>query len=193
MSVRQIIRKILNFARRDRVKRMSRELGISLAEVKRHSSEETKHLLQKNNISYILLTSSNWLIKEPLLSIKTTKIINAHCAKLPAHRSLDSLPWSVLENDTIGLTAHFVDKGIDTGAVLHFTEIIPQKEDNLITLRKRVDSKKPEIFFKAIQGLKKGNIKPAGQMGTRGVHHRPMTVSELINVENVLQDRLKQF
>jgi len=186
------IKSTLNNIREDSVTMLCEERDIPYVEVTRHSSMETRLYLDEHNIGYVLLTSSAWLIKEPLLSMRTTKIINAHCAKLPEHRSLDSLPWSVLENDPLGLTAHIVDSGIDTGPILLFIEILPQKEDNLITLRERVDGKKPEIFLKAVQGLNKGQIKPIEQRESEGTCHRPMTVSELINAEKALQKRIMQ-
>ena len=95
---------------RPSVLRGARKMGIPAFVVQRHSSRETRDILEGNEVSHVLLTSSAWLIKEPLLSMET-KIINAHCAKLPEHRSLDALPWSVLEDEPIGLTAHFVDQG----------------------------------------------------------------------------------
>lgn len=192
-KIRVMVRQTFNFIVKDRLRQISREKGIPFAEVARHSSMETKLLLEKNGITYVLLTSSAWLIKEPLLTMDTTKIIYAHCAKLPAHRSLDSLPWSVMENDTIGLTAHFVDKGIDTGPILLFIEVAPRKGDNLITLRQRVNSKKPEIFLKVIQGLHEGYIKAVEQNESEGTHHRPMTVTELKRAEDALQERVEQL
>lgn len=193
LRLRIIINPLLRFIllrNRINVSSRAKELDIPVAKVKYHSSQETKALLEDRDIQYALLTSSFWLIKEPLLSMKKTKIINAHCAKLPENRSLDSLPWSVLANDEIGLTSHFVDGGIDTGPILLFTEVEPKEGDNLLTLRERVDSKKPEIFYKTIQGLYGGSIKPISQIESQGVHHSPMTVDELLEAERCLQKRL---
>ncbi|HUT93591.1 MAG TPA: formyltransferase family protein [Thermoguttaceae bacterium] len=175
---------------RPNVLRRARAMGIPACVVQKHSSPETRDLLEKNEISYVLLASSAWLVKEPLLSMATTRIINAHCAKLPEHRSLDALPWSVLENDPVGLTAHFVDRGIDTGPVLLFQEVAPQPGDNLIRLRQRVDAAKPEVFLKAVRGLVAGTLEPAAQQPSDGVHHRPMTFDELVQAERALQRRL---
>lgn len=158
--------------------------------VKNHSSADTKYILEKERIYYVLFTSSNYLIKEPLLSLENIKIINAHCAKLPEHRSTDSLAWSIMQNDKIGLSAHFIDSGVDTGPILSFWEVKPQKGDNLIRLRQRIDSHKPRMFFDVIQGLITGAIKPAPQNLNEGVHHRPMTFHELIRTEQILQEKL---
>jgi len=67
-----------------------------------------------------------WLIKEPLLSMRYTKVINAHPGKLPQHQLLDSLFSSILQNDPIGCTAHFVDTGVETGPILLFKELPSQ-------------------------------------------------------------------
>lgn len=173
------------------VVKQAKKLDIPVAIVEKHSSAATRAILEKHSIDYVLLASSNWLIKEPLLSMRDTKVINAHCARLPAHRSLDSLPWSIVENDKIGLTAHFVDAGIDTGPILLFLEVPPEPGDNLTTLRKRVNEKMPAIFLRTIIGLRDKTIIPAEQKEAEGVHHRPMTVDQLLEAEQLLQERIK--
>jgi len=172
---------------------IAKKMNIPIEFVKKHSSQKTKDFLEKHNIDYVLLASSYWLIKEPLLSMKKTKIINAHCAKLPEHRSLDSLPWSIMENDIIGLTTHFIDNGIDTGNILMFIEVSPEKEDNLISLRRRVDEKIPEIFLKSILGLINGSIIPKPQLESEGTKHHPMIFEELVKAEHILQERIKKL
>jgi methionyl-tRNA formyltransferase len=123
--------------------------------------------------------------------MRDTKVINAHCARLPAHRSLDSLPWSIVENDKTGLTAHFVDAGIDTGPILVFLEVPPQPGDNLTTLRKRVNEKMPDVFLQSILGLRDNTIVPTPQREADGVHHRPMTLDQLLSAQQLLQKRLE--
>ncbi|HPP88880.1 MAG TPA: formyltransferase family protein, partial [bacterium] len=87
--------------------------------IKEHSAIETKKIFESRDIDYALLISSNYLIKDILLNTKV-KIINAHCALLPNHRSLDSLLWSIINRDKLGITTQFVDAGIDTGDILLF-------------------------------------------------------------------------
>jgi folate-dependent phosphoribosylglycinamide formyltransferase PurN len=177
-------------ANREPVAKLARELNVPVVYVQKHSSEEAKRALEQHGISYALLGSSNWLIKEPLLSMTDTKVINAHCAKLPRHRSLDSLPWSVMEGDQVGLTTHFVDAGIDTGPILKFLEVTPQPGDTLVTLRQRVNDKTPELFLSSVRGLEDKTIVPKPQSATDGIHHRPMTLEQLLEAERVLQQQI---
>jgi phosphoribosylglycinamide formyltransferase 1 len=171
----------------------ARGLGIPTVRVERHSSEATKAALEDHGIAIVLLAGSAWLIKEPLLSMKGTKVINIHQAKLPEHRSLDSLPWSLLQNDVIGHTAHFVDAGVDTGPILVFKEVLPLRGETLLTLRGRIDARRPQLYYAAVAGLADGSIVPRPQEASAGVHHHPMTVGELLLAEEALQERLRRL
>lgn len=165
--------------------------GIRIVSVERHSSRDARRALEDHAIDYALLCSSAWLIKEPLLSMQMTKIINAHPGCLPFHRSLDSLPWSLLGGDKIGLTAHFVDAGIDTGPILFFREVPVLPGDTSLSVRHRVDRQKPAVFLDAVRGLADGTVQPEAQDPGVGTHHRPMTVGELLQAEAALQEMLK--
>ena len=167
----------------------AKEHAIPVLKVARHSSDETRAYLEQHEIDYALLTTSAWLIKEPLLGMPRTKIINAHYAKLPEHRSLDAMQWSVFENDQTGLTTHFVDAGVDTGPTLLFAEVPLQANDNLSRLRQRIEQKKPEAFYQTVCGLQEGTIKPIPQKPEDGVHHRPMTLAELLQTEAMLREK----
>lgn len=194
-SLRTGVKKLLPqsvVAGSDIVTQAVKRLNIPSEIVEKHSSQQTRDILERYGIAYVLLGSSNWLIKEPLLSMAGTKVINAHCAKLPEHRSLDALPWSVMENDRVGLTTHIVDAGIDTGPILKFLEVEPQPGDNLISLRERVNSKIPELFWESITGLNDRTITPVPQKEAEGAHHRPMTVEQLLQAEQLLQERIRR-
>src|SRR5262249_46987764 len=101
--------------------------------------------------------------------------------------------WSLLENDKIGHTAHFVDAGIDTGPVLLFREVPLRRGDTLLTLRGRIDQLRAPLYHAAVTGLIDGSIVPRPQKESEGVHHRPMTVAELLQAEDALQERLRRL
>jgi folate-dependent phosphoribosylglycinamide formyltransferase PurN len=192
-ELRTFIKKVLGRAADSAmtVENCAHRHDIPVTRVERHSSAATKSILEKHGIDLVLLASSAWLIKEPLLSLEKTRIINVHPAYLPKHRSLDALLWSILEHDRIGHTAHFVDGGVDTGPLLLFEEVPPLPGDTLETLRERIDARKPNLFHAVVTGLADGSIVPTLQMQSEGTHHRPMTVVELLKAEEALQRRLE--
>jgi len=187
---RRVVRKLRGWLAGDPLEAEARRSGARLITVGKHSSAETRDLLEREGISWVLLASSAWLIKEPLLSMPGTRIINAHCAKLPQHRSLDALSRSVLAGDELGLTAHFVDAGIDTGPILDFMPVESELGDNLNTLRAKVDALAPELLRRCVAGLRDSTIQPRVQRPEDGTHHSPMTFAQLCAAEGRLQERI---
>ncbi|MCK4413537.1 MAG: hypothetical protein KAY32_08340 [Candidatus Eisenbacteria sp.] len=169
--------------------REARRLGIAVDYVRRHSSAEAADCLMRCGIRYVLVGSSNWLLKDPLLSLDSARILNAHCAKLPEHRGLDALPWSVMEGDPTGVSVHLVDTGVDTGPLVLFREVPPRPGETLLSLRRRVDEAIPEAYRTAVAGIEGGSLQSVAQAPEAGTHHRPMTLEELEEAERVLATR----
>jgi folate-dependent phosphoribosylglycinamide formyltransferase PurN len=167
------------------LKKFCKKRNINVFEVKNHSSEKTKNIILNRGIDYLLMVSSNWLLKEPIISIKNSKIINAHSGWLPKHKGLDSIPWSLKENDKVGLTTHFIDSGIDSGAILRFYGVKIEKGDNLNAIHKKVGNLQPIAFYDTLIGLERNDITPQNQ-DDKYRPHFPMSFNELWELEKKL-------
>ena len=179
---------IIPILRQFSVEYNAKKYGVPIEKVKRHSSRFSIEYLQQHNIKYALLMSSNWLIKESLLSVRDLSIINVHPGYLPKHKGLDSLPWSILEDDPIGLTAYILDEGIDTGPILEFRPIEIEAGDTIGSLQRRMMKQIPEFLLSVLRKLEKGEITPNPQP-KGGEVHRPMTLNELEQAELYLQSK----
>lgn len=167
------------------LRRFCEKKGISVFEVLKHSSEKTKDILEEQKIDYLLMVSSNWLLKEPIISLSNTKIINAHSGCLPKHKGLDSIPWSLKENDKVGITTHFIDAGIDSGAILKFYEATIEKGDDFNTITGKVGSLQPKAFYDTLIGLEENKIIPKSQ-DDKDKPHSPMSFQMLWNLNKKL-------
>lgn len=58
------------------------------------------------------------LLKQPLLSIPRFGFVNVHPGRLPTYRGSSCPEWAIIEDQPVVATAHLVDEGLDTGAVL---------------------------------------------------------------------------
>ena len=130
---------------------------IDYIEVKRHSSKIVKKIFEEKEIDYVILTSSSWLLKKNILETKT-KIINAHNAKLPEYRGLDSMIWSIYGKSQIGITTHFVDTGIDSGDIINFYEVNIDKCNSIYEVSNKINYSICDAFIKALQILSDGNM-----------------------------------
>ncbi|MFX0203193.1 MAG: formyltransferase family protein, partial [Candidatus Hodarchaeota archaeon] len=142
-------------------------------------------IIRNRRIDYLLMVSSNWLLKEPIISMKNTKIINAHSGWLPKHKGLDSIPWSLKDGDKVGLTTYFIDRGIDSGEILKFYEAKIEKGDNFNTIIRKVHSLQPKAFYDTLIGLEKREIIPKPQ-DDQYKPHSPMSFEELWEIEQKL-------
>lgn len=168
------------------LRKFSEKRGIDVFEVSKHSSEQTKRIIEERNIDYLIMVSSNWLLKEPIISMKNTKIINAHSGWLPRYKGLDSIPWSLKNNDKVGLTTHFIDSGIDSGNILRFYKAEIEKGDNFNTISRKVGSLQPKAFHDTLLGLQTNKITPIPQ-DDKYKPHFPMSFEDLWDLEQDLR------
>lgn len=76
------------------------------------------------------------ILKEPVL-VAAPCFVNLHVGITPMYRGAHGQLWAVLNRDfeNIGTTLHFIDKGIDTGAILKQGRFpFEPATDNLLTL-----------------------------------------------------------
>jgi methionyl-tRNA formyltransferase len=75
--------------------------------------------LGKPVVDVLLSVNYLFLVEEDVLSIPKTIAINIHGALLPKYRGRTPHVWSIINNESnAGITAHVIDSGCDTGAIL---------------------------------------------------------------------------
>jgi folate-dependent phosphoribosylglycinamide formyltransferase PurN len=83
----------------------------------------------------IVAVAGTRVIAERVLASVKTKFINIHAGITPLYRGVHGGYWSLVHNDlnNCGVTVHLVDKGIDTGGIVHQALIQPLSADNFTT------------------------------------------------------------
>ncbi len=98
------------------------------------------------------------LIKGPLLQRGRLGIVNLHGGLSPHYRGADCTFWALYneEVDQIGCTLHFIDPGIDTGALIaHVCPEVRDGDDEL-TLFWRAVRDSAEAYAELLQRLARG-------------------------------------
>ncbi len=92
-------------------------------------------LLRKTEPELVVVLGTS-IIKEPVLAAAPC-FVNLHAGITPMYRGAHGQFWAVLNRDfdNVGVTLHFVDKGIDTGAIVKQGRFaFDPAIDNLLTL-----------------------------------------------------------
>jgi methionyl-tRNA formyltransferase len=77
------------------------------------------------SIDLILSINYLFLIEEDLIRISSRGCVNFHGSILPRYRGRTPHVWSIINNESeTGISAHFIDRGCDTGQII-YQEVIP--------------------------------------------------------------------
>ncbi len=98
------------------------------------NSDRCIEALQSAAPDVVAIAGTRVIAERVLTSVKT-KFINIHAGITPLYRGVHGGYWSLVHNDrnNCGVTVHLVDKGIDTGGIVHQALIQPSSADNFTT------------------------------------------------------------
>lgn len=96
--------------------------------------KECLDTLQRLNPDIVLVNGTR-IISSRILNSITAKFINTHVGITPKYRGVHGGYWALANNDreNCGVTIHFIDAGIDTGAIIYQKKIDVSGKDNFVT------------------------------------------------------------
>lgn len=102
------------------------------------NKEEKINKNMLNNIDFIISYGYRYIINEEIVDKYKNKIINLHISYLPWNRGADPNLWSFLSDTPKGVSIHYIDKGLDTGAIIAKRKVEYMKNDTLRTSYERL-------------------------------------------------------
>ena len=128
------------------------------------NSEMVEKLLIKYDTDLIVFTGGG-MIRENILNNSGAGVINCHMGILPMYRGMDVIEWPLLYKDfnNIGVTLHFMAKGVDTGDILKVKKIKLKKNDSIRNLRVRFEPVMVKEMVEVVANVLKKRIKPQNQ------------------------------
>ena len=109
----------------------------------------------------VLAVCGTTVIRQEVFSLPRRGAVNIHTGIAPEYRSADPIFWALYcnEPENVGVTIHFVDKGIDTGPVIHQERVPVYGGDTLATLYVRCIRRGAELFLRALAEIESGSVK----------------------------------
>ncbi len=82
-------------------------------------SSDVHRFIEEAKPDLLWITDFRYLIPGDMIALAPLGAVNLHPSLLPAYRGRASINWAILNGERrLGLTAHFVDKGMDTGDII---------------------------------------------------------------------------
>ena len=105
---------------------------------------------------------------------------------MPKYQGLDCVAWSILNDDPVGATVHYIDPGIDSGPIILQETIDYADCKSLIEVRIKAMKKCAELMIKSLIGIESGTLSPTQQDHSLAVKHPAMPIDKVEYVEGIL-------
>ncbi len=89
-----------------------------------HNAQDCQDYVRTNGIPLLVNAGTPRILRAALLKTPSIGVLNAHPGILPKYRGASCCEWAIYNNDPVGVTAHFMDEGVDSGPIL-FSERYP--------------------------------------------------------------------
>jgi phosphoribosylglycinamide formyltransferase-1 len=137
------------------------------------AEQRVLEMLKAHEVNFIALAGFMRIVKDGLLNAYAGRIINIHPSLLPSFPGLDggkqAFDYGV---KFTGCTVHFVDAGVDTGAIINQKCVAIDDGDTLDSLLEKIHAQEHIAYPEALQWLAEGRIRLDGRRITlkKAVH-----------------------
>ena len=116
--------------------------------------------LQEREVGLVVLAGYMQLLSPSFIRRFEGRIINVHPALLPSFRGLDAIGQALAEGVQItGVTVHFVDEGVDTGAIIRQRPVpVPPSRDRE-ELEETIHSTEHALLPEVIRLIAAGSVR----------------------------------
>lgn len=170
------------------------------------------HLLNQNNIPYTIVSSHNSntsielikkispdlavicssrIISEKLIDQTKIGILNCHPGWLPDYRGWDALRWSVFFRKNVGVTAHFIDNGVDTGDIIIRRKLDCAKFNKFNKLFEHALNVRLTLLNESIELIKSGDFQRIKQKNNEGKRFYRMGFFKILKLNAILKKNQK--
>jgi len=168
------------------VTEMAAQLGVTVYQVASHNDSECEATLRRLDPDVILLAGTR-IIKPHIIGRARIGCLNAHTGWLPQYRGVHANLWALLEGGPRGVTVHYVDPGVDTGAILLQEELPVLAGDTLERLEVRTMQLCARLMLDAVQGVTNGSLAGRPQYSHEGRQYRAMAFRNEREVRRLLR------
>jgi len=185
-----LIKKVLTNANKIKgTKAPSPLTNIQLYRVRDHTGISCEKLLKKIQPDLLVLCPAASIIRKNILTIPTIGTINAHMGLLPHIRGMNALEWTIFTTGKAHISVHFVEEGLDEGAILSTREIKDIKNQSIAQLRRKGRTAMAEELAVVIKKIKEHTATPTKQKKEEGKQYFTMHKDLVSLCEVKLRDK----
>lgn len=139
------------------VKVLAEKLGLTVYQPKTLRDEAAYELLERLEYDLMVVVAYGKILPENILNMPKYGCMNIHGSILPKYRGAAPIQWSIICGETkTGVTAMYMDEGIDTGDIIEIAETDISESDTAETLFERLAVMGAELAVKTVASIENG-------------------------------------
>jgi folate-dependent phosphoribosylglycinamide formyltransferase PurN len=117
----------------------------------------------------LLAVCGTTVLKPDVFTLAPKGTINIHTGITPEYRSADPIFWALYQGEpqNVGVTVHYIDRGIDTGPIIHQQRVPVYADDSLATIYVRCIRQGAELYARAIADIANGSVQTIVRAGVQ--------------------------
>jgi methionyl-tRNA formyltransferase len=155
----------------DDLERLAQERSLPILRPGNVNSPEFAEVVRSLRPDLNVSVSYDQIVRRPLLESAALGFLNFHAGLLPRYRGRNVVNWAILNGETeIGITAHFMDEGIDSGDLVLQRTLPIGWTDTYGTVLDRVVAAFPDLVEDAISVIAAGKATRTPQDHARATY-----------------------
>lgn len=114
------------------------------------------------NADYLVSIQYDRILKPKLIATAKIACINLHFSPLPRLRGCFPTKWAIINNESSGVTLHYIDPGIDTGAIIDQFNVPLDAKETDQTLYSKLQDTATGLFALYVSHIKNQTL-PLGK------------------------------
>jgi phosphoribosylglycinamide formyltransferase-1 len=128
------------------------------------AEREFVNVLRAAKVDLIVLAGFMRVLKGDFLRAFAGRIVNIHPSLLPCFPGLQSWKQALDHGVKVaGCTVHFVDAGVDSGAIIGQSAVPVRDDDTPESLHQRIHAAEHELYPRCVAALARGEISVVGR------------------------------
>lgn len=135
------------------------KLNIPVRHPNNLNSEEDLNFIKNLNVKYVVVVAYGQIIPEKILNISNIVFLNIHASLLPRWRGAAPIQRSIIEMDKVtGISIMKIIPKLDAGPYMMQEQVNIEKEDNFLSLSKKLSILGSRLIIKSLGKLKKEKV-----------------------------------
>ncbi len=141
------------------VKIKAEELGLDVYQPEKIRTEEFAALLEELSPELILVVAYGKILPKNILDFPVYGCVNAHASLLPKYRGAAPIQRAIMDGEAVtGVTAMYMDEGLDTGDMILKKYVPIAENDNFETVHDKLAVAGAEALTDVITAIKSGSV-----------------------------------